>query len=104
MSAAVPVIYVLACVAVGVVVGRHRPGSPMGWLLLFLTVLLMLSLGWRVLRGVLLPARWVTRMESAGPAASLDPKSALPNESPGKWIMIGSLNADLFSPYRPNLQ
>jgi uncharacterized membrane protein YfcA len=40
MSAAVPVIYVLACVAVGVVVGRHLPGSPMGWLLLFFTVLL----------------------------------------------------------------
>lgn len=38
-------IYVLACVAVGVVVGRHPPGSPMGWLLLFFTVLLMLSLG-----------------------------------------------------------
>jgi hypothetical protein len=45
MSAAVPVIYVLACVAVWVVVGRHLPGSPMGWLLLFFTVLLMLSLG-----------------------------------------------------------
>jgi hypothetical protein len=44
MSAAVPVIYVLACVAVGVVVGRHPPGSPMGRLLLFFTVLLMLSL------------------------------------------------------------
>jgi uncharacterized membrane protein len=48
MSAAVPVIYVLACVAVGVVgvvVGRHPPGSPMGRPLLFFTVLLMLSLG-----------------------------------------------------------
>ncbi len=45
MSAALPVMYVLACVAVGVVVGRHLPGSPMGWLLLFFTVLLMLSLG-----------------------------------------------------------
>jgi hypothetical protein len=46
MSAAVPVMYVLACVAVGVVVGRHPPGSPMGWLLLFFTVL-TLSLGGR---------------------------------------------------------
>jgi hypothetical protein len=39
-----PVIYVLACVAVGVVVGRHQPGNPLGWLLLFFTLLLMLSL------------------------------------------------------------
>jgi hypothetical protein len=39
-----PVIYVLACVAVGVVVGRHQPGNPLGWLLLFFALLLMLSL------------------------------------------------------------
>jgi hypothetical protein len=45
MSAAVPVTYVLTCVAVAVVVGRHLPGSPTGWLLLFFTMPLMLSLG-----------------------------------------------------------
>jgi uncharacterized membrane-anchored protein len=39
-----PVIYVLACVAVGVVVGHHQPGNPLGWLLLFFSLLLMLSI------------------------------------------------------------
>ncbi len=43
-SAEVPVIYVLASVAVGVVVGRHQPGNPLGWLLLGWSLLLMLSL------------------------------------------------------------
>jgi len=43
-SAEVPVIYVLASVAVGVVVGRHQPHNPLGWLLLGWSLLLMLSL------------------------------------------------------------
>ena len=43
-SADVPVIYVLASMAVGVVVGRHQPGNPLGWLLLGWSLLLMLSL------------------------------------------------------------
>jgi MFS family permease len=38
------VIYVLACAAVGVVVARHQPGNPLGWLLLLFAVVLMLSL------------------------------------------------------------
>ena len=33
----------LACAAVGMVVGRHQPGNPLGWLLLFFALLLMLS-------------------------------------------------------------
>jgi hypothetical protein len=43
-SAEVPAIYVLGSVAVGVVVGRHQPGNPLGWLLLGWSLLLMLSL------------------------------------------------------------
>jgi len=33
----------LACAAVGMIVGRHQPGNPLGWLLLFFALLLMLS-------------------------------------------------------------
>jgi hypothetical protein len=41
---AAAVIPVLASAAVGVVVARHQPGNPLGWLLIFFTLLLMLSL------------------------------------------------------------
>ena len=41
---AAAVIPVLACAAVGVVVGRHQPGNPVGWLLLGFTLLVMLSI------------------------------------------------------------
>ncbi len=41
---AAAVIPVLACAAVGVVIGRHQPGNPVGWLLLGFTLLEMLSI------------------------------------------------------------
>jgi hypothetical protein len=41
---AAAVIPALACAAVGVVVARHQPGNPLGWLLLWFTLLFMLSL------------------------------------------------------------
>jgi hypothetical protein len=41
---AAAVIPVLVSAAVGVVVARHQPANPLGWLLLFFTLLLMLSL------------------------------------------------------------
>jgi hypothetical protein len=41
---AASVIPVLASAAVGVVVARHQPRNPVGWLLIFFTLLLMLSL------------------------------------------------------------
>ena len=44
---AVAVIPVLVSAAVGVVVARHQPANPLGWLLLFFTLLLMLSLSGR---------------------------------------------------------
>jgi hypothetical protein len=41
---AAAVIPVLASAAVGVIVARHQPRNPVGWLLIFFTLLLMLSL------------------------------------------------------------
>jgi hypothetical protein len=43
-SEAATVIPVLVSAAVGVVVARHQPANPLGWLLIFFTLLLMLSL------------------------------------------------------------
>ena len=41
---AATVIPVLVSAAVGVVVARHQPANPLGWLLIFFTLLLMLSI------------------------------------------------------------
>jgi hypothetical protein len=41
---AAAIIPVLVSAAVGVVVARHQPGNPLGWLLIFFTLLVMLSL------------------------------------------------------------
>jgi hypothetical protein len=41
---AAAVIPVLVSAAVGVVVARHQPGNPLGWLLIFFTLLVMLSI------------------------------------------------------------
>jgi hypothetical protein len=79
-SAEVPVIYVLASVAVGVVVGRHQPGNPLGWLLLGWSLLLMLSLdgGYYAVfcyglghRGLLLASAAVLLVPLWAPAAAL---------------------------------
>jgi hypothetical protein len=41
---AAAIIPVVVSAAVGVVVARHQPGNPLGWLLIFFTLLVMLSL------------------------------------------------------------
>jgi hypothetical protein len=68
---AAAIIPVLVSAAVGMVVARHQPGNPLGWLLIFFTLLVMLSLDGGYY------AVYCYRLGHAGLAPGLAPGAAL---------------------------